>query len=466
MQNTRLHTVFNALTTNEIGHFRKFINSPFFNQRADVVALFEQLAAARKSIKPLPDKVVISKKIFPNKPFDDQRVRHAMSYLLKNIEQYLAYQTIFENGQFVQTRLAEAYRRRNLTDQFQRTLVNVKKTHADSPFRHADHYWEGYEIQSQEYLFTATTRRATDLNLQDLGDQLDLAFLALKLRQSCVSVSHQAVFKTDYDMGLLPEVIDYIERENLLELPAIGVYYHCYKALTQPAETTHFQSFKKMLNLHDDAFPLSEIRDLYLLAINFCIRRYNEGSAGFLAEELELYKRALEKKFLLVNGALSRFTYQNAATLGLVLSEFEWVEDFLKNYTSLLEPRFREANHSFNLARLAYFQKQYDKALALLQRADYEDLLLNLSAKTILLKIYFETDEFNALDSLLDSMSNFVRRKKIIGYHRDNYLNLIRFIKKLLQVPIGDRAARKLLQEEIMAVKAVAEREWLLGKVF
>ena len=465
MQNTRLYSVFNSLTGDEIRSFRKFLQSPFFNQRADVIALFELLAKSRKSNKPLPDKKAIFQKLYSGESFDDQRVRHVMSFLLKNMEQFLAYQLIIENNQFVQTKLAEAYRRRNLPDQFQRTLVSLKKTHENSPFRHADHYWAGYEIQLQDYLFTATTRRATHLNLQEIGDQLDHAFLALKLRQSCVALSHQAVFKTDYGFGLLQEVLDFIERENLLDVPAIGVYCHCYHALTKPLESTHFQGFKKMLYLHGDAFPVAESRDLYLLAINFCIRRYNEGSAGFLEEEFELYKAALDKKILLVNGILSRFTYQNVVTLGLVLGEYDWVEIFLKNNTALLEPRFREANHSFNLARLEYFRRNFDKALGLLQQSDYEDLLLNLSAKTLLLKIYYETEEFDALDSLLDSMSNFVRRKKAIGYHRENYLNLIRLTKKLLQTPIGDKEARKKLAAEITDRKSVAEREWLLEKV-
>lgn len=465
MQNSRLLSLLQVLSADELRSLRKFLLSPYFNQRADVVALFDLLTASLKPNKAEPTKEAISQQLYPDEPFDDQRVRHVLSFLNKLVEQFLAQQILFENEQVVQARLAEAFRRRNLTEHFLRTLNQLKKAHEESPHRHADHYWQGYEIQLQDYLFTATTRRATNLNLQEIGDQLDLAFLALKLRQTCVAISHQAVFKADYDFGLLPEILGYIEGKNLLELPAIGVYYYCYQALVKPSELAHFQDFKRMLYQFGDEFPASEIRDLYLLAINICIRRYNEGSAGFLEEEFELYKAALEKKVLLTNGVLSRFTYQNVVTVALVLGDFEWVEGFLKNYTQHLERRFREANHSFNLARLEYFRRRYDRALDLLQKSDYEDLLLNLSAKTLLLKIYFELAEFNALDSLLDAMSNFVRRKKAIGYHRDNYLNLIRLTKKLLQTPLGDKAARAKLAAEISDTKSVAERGWLLEKL-
>jgi hypothetical protein len=52
----------------------------------------------------------------------------------------------------------------------------------------------------------------------------------------------------------------------------------------------------------------------------------------------------------------------------------------------------------------------------------------------------------------------------MIGY-RDNYLNLVRLTKKLLQISVVDKEARAKLEAEIIETKSVAEREWLLEKV-
>ena len=83
----------------------------------------------------------------------------------------------------------------------------------------------------------------------------------------------------------------------------------------------------------------------------------------------------------------------------------------------------------------------------------------------MLLRIYYDLGESDALDSLLDSFSIFLRRRRDIGYLRQNYLNLIRFTKKLLQIPKEDKVARAKLRVEIEGAKALAEREWLLGVV-
>jgi hypothetical protein len=90
----------------------------------------------------------------------------------------------------------------------------------------------------------------------------------------------------------------------------------------------------------------------------------------------------------------------------------------------------------------------------LLQHANYRDILLNLSAKTLLIKTYYELDEFDALTSSLDAMRNYIRRKRVIGYHRTNYLNIVKYMEKLVSLNLSDRAAverfRTALKEEVI----------------
>jgi len=62
-------------------------------------------------------------------------------------------------------------------------------------------------------------------------------------------------------------------------------------------------------------------------------------------------------------------------------------------------------------------------------------------------------------------MKNFIRRKKIIGYHKENYLNLIHFVKQLLELKRFDKIAKQQLSQEIISTKAVAEKTWLLEQV-
>jgi hypothetical protein len=275
-------------------------------------------------------------------------------------------------------------------------------------------------------------------------------------------LAHQSVSKANYQFGLLDAALAHIEQSNALEIPAISIYYWCYRALTYPAEKTHFQEFKTRLTRHGELFPAEELRDLYILAVNFCIRQYNAGNQDYLAEQFELYREGFAKKYFLTDGYLSRYTYQNAATIGLVMHELEWVETFIHEYRPALKEEHRESLFSFNLARLEYQRRDLGKALQLLQKAEYKDLMLSLAAKTLQLKIFYELQEFDLLESHLQAIRAFIRRKNMARYQLENYLNTVNFTQKLLETNLFDKEERAALRREIEMTKALAEKEWLL----
>ena len=162
---------------------------------------------------------------------------------------------------------------------------------------------------------------------------------------------------------------------------------------------------------------------------------------------------------------LSRFTYHNIVAAGLQTQDYAWVENFINAYKNTLDRTHRDSSVSFNLARLAFSQHQYGRALELLQHSNYYDPLLNLAARTMSLKIYWETGETDLLESHLDALQNYLRRKSILGYHRINYQNLVRYTRKLLGMNYLDKESVKKLRQEIQAEAVLTERDWLLGQL-
>ncbi|MBK8041918.1 MAG: hypothetical protein IPK21_04210 [Haliscomenobacter sp.] len=96
---------------------------------------------------------------------------------------------------------------------------------------------------------------------------------------------------------------------------------------------------------------------------------------------------------------------------------------------------------------------------------DYDDILFNLIAKSMLIKIYYEEGEFSALDSLLESLRTYISRKKTIAYQKNIYNNLIRFTKRLVRLNPYDREQKDKLRKEIEAANPLLERKWLLEQL-
>jgi len=332
--------------------------------------------------------------------------------------------------------------------------------------RDTGYFNDKYDQLVEQYQFASAFKRTDELNLQEISDTLDITFITNKLKQTCLLFSHQAVYKKEYDFGLLQQIINHVEHKKLLDIPAVAIYYYYYQSLTQEGHLIYFRKFKELVFEHDSKFPPEEIRDLYILAINYTIRQLNQGNNTFAQECLDLYKGGLKKELLFDdNNKLSRFTYNNIVASALRVNDLEWAAEFIGLYKSNLVRRYRESTWVFNLARLEYERKNYDDALVYLQKADFGDLLNNLIAKTLLLKIYYELEEFSLLESHLDSMKTFIRRKTSIGYHQTNYSNILKYTKKLLSTNLFDRSKKENLRQEIQSEKILTEREWLLERL-
>ena len=465
MEKSKLIEVFKSLDKRDYLELDKFVRSPFFNTQDKIANFYRLLHESYRDLKFIPDKKMVFKRLFPGEVFDDVKIRLLMSDLNKVLEHYLIYKTFFNDKVKVKSALAESFRQRKLPKHFLKSIQDAKAEQDKSAFRHAEFFYDQYQIQQEEYQFLSNNKRTEQLNLQEISNTIDITYLAMKLRQTCFLLSHQRVYKADYDFGMLPDVINYIEKRGLLVYPAISIYYYCYYSLIHTEQVEYFVKFKELLFEHSDKFPPAEIRDLHILAINYCIKRLNEGIKEFAQEGLELYKKGLENAYLIENKLLSRFTYNNIVAMGLIRNEYEWIDHFILKYKNLLERKYQESTYSFNKARLEYSRKNYDEALELLQKSDFKDLLNNLIAKTLLLKIYYETKEYKLLESHIDSLMIFIRRKKVMGYHKENYLNVALFTKRLLTINPFDTKERKKLQERIEKEEVLTERKWLLEQL-
>jgi hypothetical protein len=443
----------------EIG---KMMRSPFFNQREEVSTAFVLINKAIDSKKQL-SRAELHDHIYPKQVFDGAKIRTLVFQLTEIVRKYLILSVIETKPVYSKLLLAEALRGIEADEWEQEALSDAYALLQEEQYKGTE--WHDLQFQLLTGLMrqSAGTSRTQTISFQVFSDSLDKAFMLRRLKLSCELISHQAVYKTTYERGLLDLLLAYLGAHPFwLEQPDIALYYHCSLALLNPSETRHFEQLKPLLLQAEAVFPPPECRDILLLTLNFCIRKLNEGDVHFAHEGLELYQHALKQGYLLEKGQISRFTFRNIVGMGLKIEAFDWVEYFILTYRDKLPPEHHESMVSFNLARLAYIRQRYGEAIGLLQKADYQDLLLNLAARVLLLKIYYETHAFRPLEAALDAAKIFLRRKKIIGYHRDNYQNIFRYFEKLLTLNPFDAAERKTLQSALEQEEHLTERDWFL----
>ncbi len=464
MEKVHAWELLKSLSTTEIRRFRRFINSPYFNKRIDLIQLFDALLEFRvKETVPTPKEIWTM--VFPKKIFNNQEMRLLLSYFLKLQEQFLIVEKMMGNDLEKHAILLSAYREKNLNRLFQKTLNRSEKELNKQTFRHPEYHFSNFKLEQEKLLFQAKSGRTQALNLQNLEDNLDHAFLSMKLRQACTSLSHQAVFNAQYRITFMVEILEKAQQAHFINIPAISVYYHCYLALFESNNETHFQNFKKVLFKNTGRFPTEEMRSLYLLVINFCIKKINANEHSYLQEALDLYKKGLEEEILLKDQQLSRFSYNNMVGISLRLGNFDWAAWFVETYKNNLDVSYREVTYSLSSARLEFERKNFDRALFYLQTADYNDLINSMVAKLLLLKIYYETNEIDLLLAHLHTMKMFIRRNKKIGYHYENWSTIIQYTQLLVELNSFDKHAVQELRKSIQEEKGLTEKQWFLSQL-
>ena len=466
MNKSPLVSILKTFSKKEIREFRKWLHSPFHNQRQDIIDLFEYFYVDNHLHKEgYLDKPSVFSWIFPKETYDDAKMRQVIFFLMQTVEQFLAYQEFSKNPITVKSTLAKSFRKRTLDKSFEKTMKNVQKAQEDRGYKNETFYRNNYALELERYAYLSKVKRLS-FNLQEISDSMDIAFMAGKLRQSCLMLTHQNVYKKEYNIQLIDEILALVEKENHLKIPLIATYFFIYKTITEKEVETHYQNLKEQIIENGHIFPIAELRDIYLMAINYCINKMNEGSGSFIREAFELYQEGFKKEIFIENNILSRWTFLNVIAIGLKLKEFEWIKTFIDTHQVYLDEQNRESVSHYSMARLHFESKDYVSAMRLLNQVEYDDhILMYLSAKIMLCKIYYEEEEVDALESLLESIRIYLQRKKVVAYHKANYKNIIRYTKKLTRVTSFNISKKEKLIKEIEEANPLTEKEWLLEQL-
>lgn len=467
MQKSVLTEIVRSLEKKEIRELNKWLQSPAHNQRQDVIKLFDFLVKNLPNGDEGANKEKAWKAVFPSDPYDDAYMRQVMYFLLKAIEEYLVFVEVSSDRIQFQIALARIYRSKKIEKAYKQAHRLATESLRNQPLRNGYYLLQRFLLEQEEYEHRMSITQNAPVNLQETADALEKWFLAERFRISNSMLAHRAVFqKAHYETGLLDDALEFVAEKDLLTEPAIAVYYYAYMAITNPEEEHYYEQFEHQIHNSTSHFEHAEVRTLYIAALNYCVPKINQGRLDFSRRAFELYRKGTENGYLLENSSLSRYTFGNAVAAALKIGEYDWAEKFINDFKHLLEEKQKESTVNFNLSRIYFERGDYGKAQELLTRFEYDYFFLNIIAKTMLLKIYFETDEYDAFESLLESLRTYLQRKEALDPSRKAaYKNMISLMKKLLQLNIFSKTQREGFRELVQKTTPLAERDWFMKQL-
>jgi hypothetical protein len=465
---SKLISILKTFSARELNAFKKLVGSSFFNVNEDVSALFFELKRLFPEFdEKQTEKKSIYKKVFPGKRYNEQTLRYVMTDLTRLLEEFLVQKQFGENETLRKHLLMQSLNQRDLDKYFLQHMNDAYSAQEKSPYRDTIYYERQALLEEDSYSWTSRKdNRAIDSSLQSLVDNIDIHYLTKKLKYSCEIINRMNVLKVQYNLSFLDNTLAFLKNNSFAHIPAITIYYQVLLTLRESENESHYRKLKTLLAEHISKFPQTELRDIYGFVQNYCIRQINLGNNNYLRELFENYKILLKNEIIIENNNLAQFDFKNIVTIALRLDEYKWTENFIEKYSPLLSADFRKNAINYNIARLHYSKKQYRDALRLLLAVEFTDVYYHLDSKSLLLRIYFELEDWEPLLSLFNTFKIYLKRNKLISeYQRTTYTNLVKFVRKLTRIKMGSKLSLEEVRHEIEQVKQIADLTWLQSKV-
>jgi len=461
MINSKLIRLLKALNATELHRLQDFVSSPYFNKKKNISEFVGLLINYYPAFdKALINKESIFKVLFEGEPYDKKRIGYLQSDLFKLTLQFLK----IEKG-MTENNLALAYvlAEKKLDKLYAQEIRTLNKEYGVSIAKGAKHYKSKFEIHDlEDQYFISNDQRKDDENAYLANKNLDLFYVCRKLQYFLVLLNRKQILGKATEMPQRQFILKYTEK-NFLDNPIVKAYYEAILMQTKEKPLPHFFNLKNTILKHYKSFSTKEIAELYEEAINFCIQRISFDQAFYIGEALQLYMEFLDSGHMYRNdGFLSHWKFKNIIKLGLLLERFEYVEQFILKYIEKISPSNKTKALHYNLAELHFAKHDFENAQEHLSILFQEDLELAyiLGSRMMLIKIFYQNKEDEALLSQIAAFTIFLKRSKIVSNTKKKiYLNFCNILNKILRQNPKHYHKIKL---EIEQTKPLTDTNWLL----
>jgi len=271
MQNSKLLDLLKTFEKEDWRWFRKFLLSPYFNSREELVPFFDYL---RKQAPDFNEKAIrkekVFKKLYPKEVYDEKQISYAMNFLLIQAESFLAQREIERHPPLVNNQLLKSLVSRKLDKhykyQFEKSIKALDKYQYES----LDYFLFNFQIEEiGDTYFLNQHLKKYDSHLQNAYDNLRQFYFIKVLKYSCAMLARKKVHGTEYQLDFTKHVVANLNEDDKNN-PLISIYLNLFHTFNDEIAENSFEQFKVLFETNKDKIPLVEKREILSYAINFC----------------------------------------------------------------------------------------------------------------------------------------------------------------------------------------------------
>ena len=468
MRQSKLIDVLRHLSGRQLTRFRDFLESPYFNHSAELPLFFDFLARHAPDFQnPALKKATVLQSFKSDKPLTAQRLTYLMNQLQQLAEAFLSIEHFRADDLEEAMALLQVFDPDALPRHYKFALDKAVQALEKNPLRNASHYLNAFRLKAIRYDHTDLQQHQFHQTLQEASDALDDFYLVEKLRYGWAMAASEYVLNVHYQWELGDRVLEYLLNNDRPLNPTAQIYLAGIQLVKEPENTAHFFHLKNLLAEHENRFNEPERKQLYTGLLNYCTRRINrENAPEFSIEYLEINKKLLANGLLFENGELSPWRFINLVNTGLRTGQADWVNEFIRQYRKRLPETYADDVTRIAQGQYHYHLGEYGRAQVLLNQVNPPNVLLAVTIRNLLARIYYETGEIEVLLSHLEAYRVYLLRQGLLSPQmKQQARRFVDFTRKLAKIDKPEAGQLPALKKALPEATAIYHRDWLLEQI-
>ncbi|MEL6865215.1 MAG: hypothetical protein AAFP19_12385 [Bacteroidota bacterium] len=479
MQQSKLVRLLKSLQEKEFKQLGKFLQSPFFNTRQELVRLYDYLVEHQtypQFDQDIMDRERVFAHLYPDdKSFKSKKFRDTLSDLSLLVEEYIIQLELKYQNLPRQKLLIQALGRRNVYAYFVRYTNSLITSLKEKPIRDM-HYYKDMLFLNQELFYHPNTPKLKPAveSIEAAMENLDNFYAMAKLRFGCELLNRQNTLSEETPILLFDAVQRMTEAKLVVDNPIFNIYLLIIRLRMEDHEEAVYQALKQLTFEHLDRIRDEEQRIILHYLLNHVQHLINNGYPEYLKESLELYQLGFQYKILIKNDRITYATFTNIAVIASALKELDWLHHFIAHYQPYLDATIRDEAIRISKAYFHFNKGEFQQVTDYLRDCSPLNRLQNCRVRSLTIRALYELYQQEEswqelLLSRIESFDQFLKRERELARQRIMaYKTFISFTRKLISYRNkGNRSTihKTKLREQLDAKENIIVKIWFVEKI-
>lgn len=464
MQQTKFFTLLKSLSTKEFNDFKRYFQGIYHKRNRELSVLnYIDNFKEEKFSKLLTKNGALEIELKKEGITEENLKSNILPNLYQYLEEFLAWQKFkSKKHSFQKEKLVlEVFQERQLSHLVENKIKKLKKRLQSN----CKSMWTSlklFELFYLEYFAHSSEKKIIKgSEMSKLMENLDGFFINAKLKLACEQKFREKVAGKSIPINFL-NCVQIQFQEGIHKNNPLNQLYSLSLELIEESNEQKYQQLKELIIKYyqqeeemDQSIPFGFI-------LNYCANELKKGSVIHIEEMSMWIKFGLKNKLFFYNDYIHPVIFNNQINIACGINNLELADEIVEKYGDFIKPSQRRDTLIIANAYIDFEREAYAKIIDNLNLQKISDRILNLRARLILLKTYYEYQEFADLGDFIKASIKAINITKDLGrINKMSAKNTLKFTQKLMN-PNNDF---KKIKEAVKASEYIFSKNWILEKI-